>query len=95
MWQRLEAVTFVHLFHVHTHTHADGVWVLTSHDVECLAIGTGILGSGGGGDPNFGRLLALQLLKQGKELKIFNPFRYSVYIVVSMATIIVTSSGES
>ena len=52
--------------------------------MECLAIGTGILGSGGGGDPKIGQLMAMQLLKQGKEIKIFNPFRYSVYIVCTL-----------
>ena len=43
----------------HTHTHTDHIWVLSSQDVECLAIGTGILGSGGGGDPKIGRSMAM------------------------------------
>ena len=48
-------------------------WVLSIHDVECLALGAGILGCGGGGDPNNGRLRAIKLLKDGKQVKILNP----------------------
>ena len=51
----------------------DGEWELTAQDVECLAIGAGILGCGGGGDPNEGRLRAQQLLERGKQIKIINP----------------------
>ena len=49
--------------------------------MECLAIGAGILGCGGGGDPNMGQQTVLRLLKQGKEIKIVNPFRCSAYIL--------------
>ena len=48
-------------------------WMLSVHDVECLALGAAILGCGGGGDPNIGRLRASMLLKEGKEVKILNP----------------------
>lgn len=54
----------------------DGVWELNEKDVECLAIGAGILGCGGGGDPHTGRLRALQQIKKGKSIKIINPCRY-------------------
>jgi len=29
-------------------------WVLTEADIDCLAIGAGILGTGGGGSPYLG-----------------------------------------
>jgi len=60
------------------------VWVLNSHDVECLAIGAGILGCGGGGDPNIGQQMALRFLKEGKEIKIVNPFWYMHYETVCL-----------
>ena len=53
-----------------------GEWELSEHDVECLAIGAGILGCGGGGDPHGGRLRALRKLQTGKKIKIINPCRY-------------------
>lgn len=56
--------------------HVSGaVWRLTEHDLECLATGAGILGCGGGGDPNNGRLRAVKMLKEGKEIKVVNPCR--------------------
>ena len=54
---------------------SDATWVLSEHDVECLVIGAGILGCGGGGDPQYGRLQALKLLREGKEIKVVNPCR--------------------
>jgi len=51
-------------------------WKLNELDVECLALGAGILGCGGGGDPNLGRIMAINLLKEGKQVKILNPCRY-------------------
>lgn len=50
-------------------------WTLSVHDIECLATGACILGCGGGGDPNSGRLRATMMLKEGKEIKIVNPYR--------------------
>ena len=43
--------------------------------MECISIGAGILGCGGGGDPDLGRVMALQLLEKGKEIRILNPCR--------------------
>lgn len=51
------------------------IWSLTEHDVECLATGAGIMGCGGGGDPNNSRLRAVKMLKEGKEIKVVNPCR--------------------
>ncbi len=56
--------------------HGFSEWVLSVHDVECLALGAGILGCGGGGDPNIGRLIVTKLLKEGREVKIINPCKY-------------------
>lgn len=53
----------------------EGVWSLSEHDVECLATGAGILGCGGGGDPNNGRVRAIKMLREGKEIKVMNPCR--------------------
>ena len=35
-----------------------GEWILNAWDVECIAVGAGILGAGGGGNPNVGRVRA-------------------------------------
>ena len=53
----------------------NGEWELSEQDIECLAIGAGILGCGGGGDPHGGRLRALQQLEAKKTIKILNPCR--------------------
>ena len=50
-------------------------WLLSPHDIECLAAGAGILASGGGGDVEHGQYRALQVLKEGKEVKVVNPCR--------------------
>ena len=52
-----------------------GEWLLTEQDLECLAIGAGIMGCGGGGSPAVGHLLALRALKDGQKIRIVNPFR--------------------
>ncbi len=43
---------------------------LTVEDLDALEIGAGILGTGGGGNPYQGKLLALEAMKAGYELKI-------------------------
>lgn len=40
------------------------------YDLERLAIGAGILGTGGGGNPYLGKLQARQLLEQGKTIEV-------------------------
>ncbi|XP_062592492.1 uncharacterized protein LOC134253934 [Saccostrea cucullata] len=52
-----------------------GEWILTEFDVECITIGAGILGSGGGGSPYIGKLRALNSLREGKQIKIVNPVK--------------------
>ena len=41
---------------------------LTESDIEALAVGAAILGTGGGGNPYIGKLRCLQALRQGKQL---------------------------
>lgn len=43
---------------------------LTVEDLDALEIGAGILGTGGGGNPYQGKLLALEAMKAGYEMKI-------------------------
>ncbi|XP_072038494.1 uncharacterized protein [Amphiura filiformis] len=52
-----------------------GEWSLSYWDVECISIGAGILGCGGGGSPYLGKLMALQQLKEGNKIKIILPER--------------------
>ena len=52
-----------------------GDWVLGKRDVECLCIGAGIMGCGGGGSPYIGRLRLMKLLEEGKEIRIIDPLR--------------------
>ncbi|MEJ5247317.1 MAG: DUF917 domain-containing protein [Caldilinea sp.] len=42
------------------------MWQITYDDVESIAIGAGILGTGGGGNPYLGRLLMQSLIEQGR-----------------------------
>lgn len=52
---------------------ASGDWILNKFDVECIAIGAGIMGCGGGGSPYIGRLRALEILDKGKEIRVIHP----------------------
>ena len=51
---------------------------MSKDDIECVAVGAGLLGCGGGGDPNTGRLIALQQLASGSVITVMNPLRYGV-----------------
>ena len=53
----------------------DGVWYLSSDDIQCLSIGCGILGSGGGGDPVVFKQMAIEEWLRGKTMKIYHPKR--------------------
>ncbi len=46
---------------------------LSRQDVEDLAVGAAILGSGGGGDPYIGKLMALQVLEKGMDIILIDP----------------------
>ncbi|MFV0386031.1 DUF917 domain-containing protein [Paracoccus sp. (in: a-proteobacteria)] len=49
---------------------ATDMWILTENDILALEIGSGILGTGGGGNPYLGKLRALQTMREGYELKV-------------------------
>jgi DUF917 family protein len=46
---------------------------LTEADLDALAIGTWILGTGGGGDPYFGYLCAKKLYREGRRVRLVDP----------------------
>lgn len=56
---------------------AEGVatteWVLTSDDVDCIAEGAGILGSGGGGSPTLAALRGRLSVQAGRKMRIVSP----------------------
>ncbi|CAH1790677.1 unnamed protein product, partial [Owenia fusiformis] len=54
---------------------ASGEWILNELDVECICIGAGILGCGGGGNPRIGKHRALEALKYGKLIRVISPER--------------------
>lgn len=45
-------------------------WRLTEDDVRSIAVGAGILGTGGGGDPYLAELQLIQLLRQGFSVEV-------------------------
>ena len=53
-----------------------GEWSLSIWDLECISVGAGLLGCGGGGNPYYGKLMAIEQLKEGKKIKIIAPERY-------------------
>ena len=48
-------------------------WHLDAYDIQAIAAGAGLLGTGGGGSPYLGRLRALAMLRSGKSLRILRP----------------------
>lgn len=50
-------------------------WILDEHDVEAIALGAGVLGTGGGGNPYLGKLHLLQHLRRGARIAIVPPER--------------------
>lgn len=52
-----------------------GEWILSEWDVECMAVGAGILGAGGGGNPNIARVRARQAVSEGQKIRIVAPER--------------------
>ena len=46
---------------------------LTKQDIEDLALGAAILGTGGGGDPYIGKLMAIQALEKGLKIEVTDP----------------------
>ena len=52
---------------------ADGVWVLSEYDVHCLAVGCGVLGSGGGGSTYKGFLSLKRMVQEGALIRVYGP----------------------
>src|SRR5215218_2170463 len=48
------------------------MWEVTEEMLEALAIGAGVLGTGGGGNPYLGKLEALQQLKAGRSIRVIS-----------------------
>ena len=48
-------------------------WHLTVEDVDLIALGAGVLGTGGGGNPYLGKLMTLRLLAEGRSIAIIPP----------------------
>ncbi|CAN1574703.1 COG3535 Uncharacterized conserved protein [Paracoccaceae bacterium] len=48
-------------------------WSLTESDIDRIAIGVGILGTGGGGSPYLQALIAKQKLREGKRIRMIRP----------------------
>lgn len=53
-----------------------GEWLLSEYDIECLHIGAGLLGCGGGGNPHVARLIALKALRSGLRMRVMTPSRF-------------------
>lgn len=52
-----------------------GDWTLSRFDIECIVIGAGLLGCGGGGSPALARLRCLQTLKDSRVIRVVKPER--------------------
>jgi DUF917 family protein len=46
------------------------MWILQPDDLDSIAIGAGILGTGGGGNPYLGKLKARRLLREGHRVEV-------------------------
>ena len=53
-----------------------GEWELSHYDIEAIAIGSGILGTGGGGSPYIGALRCHRALDDGKKIRVITPERF-------------------
>ncbi|CAG5134190.1 unnamed protein product [Candidula unifasciata] len=52
-----------------------GEWILSEWDIECIVVGSGIYGTGGGGNPQMGRIRALKAIGEGKKIRVITPER--------------------
>ena len=48
-------------------------WTLTEADIDRIAIGVGILDTGGGGSPYLQALIAKRMLRDGKRVRMIRP----------------------
>jgi uncharacterized protein len=52
---------------------SDAVWTLSEEDVEYIALGAGVLGTGGGGNPYLGKLIVQGAVRGGAKIRIIPP----------------------
>ena len=52
---------------------SDGIWSLTEFDIDRIALGAGVLGTGGGGNPYLGMLMAKNQLREGRKITLIKP----------------------
>lgn len=52
---------------------AANAWQLTSEDIDLIALGAGVLGTGGGGNPYLGKLMALRALHEAGSITVISP----------------------
>ncbi|XP_077991831.1 uncharacterized protein LOC144446032 [Glandiceps talaboti] len=52
-----------------------GEWWLSCYDLDCIAVGGGILGCGGGGNPHVGKIKTQLQLRAGKKVRVITPDR--------------------
>jgi len=48
-------------------------WQLTEEDVELIALGAGVLGTGGGGNPYVGKLMVQRAYREGARVEVVSP----------------------
>ena len=53
--------------------HNEKDWLLSESDLEAIALGAGILGTGGGGSPYLAFLMAREELRAGRNIRIISP----------------------
>ena len=57
-----------------------GEWELNLYDIEAIAIGAGILGTGGGGSPYIGKLRCQRVLAEGRKIRVVTPERFVSFL---------------
>jgi hypothetical protein len=53
-------------------------WILSEYDIDCIEIGAGIFGCGGGGSPHLGKILAKRAIREGKIMKVLAIYSCSI-----------------
>ena len=63
-----------------------GEWLLSEYDIECIAVGSGIMGCGGGGSPHIGRARVLREIRAGQKIRVITPEK-SVFSFLSVTVL--------
>ena len=59
-------------------------WLIDRYGAECIVVGAGLLGCGGGGSPSVARLRVLQALRDEKRIRIIDPARYWLLLLYAV-----------